>query len=450
MVEFVMKRKAYDKMLRWKEKRKGSTALLIDGARRVGKSHLVSHFGKNEYRSHILIDFNRVDPEVKDIFERDSHDLDEFFFRLATFYKVDLHERESAIIFDEVQQFPKARGLIKYLVEDGRYDYIETGSLLSIKRNIQGIVLPSEEERLALHPMDFEEFLWAMGDKTTMPFLRDRFERLKPSGDAIHRRTMNSFRTYMIVGGMPQAVARFAKTRNLSEVDEIKRGILNLYREDVTRFAKGYEDKVMAVFDRIPAELSKKEKRFNLASLGNGAGTRSHGSAFIWLAEGGVVNRCFNSTDPSFGLAMNLDHATHKCYMADTGLLVSHSIPMRPEDSAELHKSMLFDKLGINEGMFMENIVAQMLRSNGHNLYFYSRRDQKNSKNTMEIDFLVRIGRKVCPVEVKSSNHRKHSSLDKFMQKFKGRVGQPYILYPKDLMVKDGVVHLPIYMAGLL
>ena len=445
-----MKRKAYDRMLEWKDTRKGSTALLIDGARRVGKSHLVKEFGKNEYRSHILIDFNNVHPDIKDTFEKDSHNLDELFLKLSTFYGTKLYERESAIIFDEVQCYPKARGLIKYLVEDGRYDYIETGSLMSIRRNITGIVLPSEEEHLALDPMDFEEYLWAFGDETTMPFIRDRFNRLEPSGDAIHRKIMNSFRAYMLVGGMPQAVLEYVTSRDLSRVDRIKKDILDLYRRDVARFATGYETKVTAIFDTIPSQLSKKEKKFSLASINKEARMRAYEDAFMWLADGRIINQCFNSTDPSFGLTMNLDHMTQKCYMADTGLLMTHSISLRRTESADLHKSILFDKLGINEGKFAENIVAQMLHSNGHDLYFYSRNDADNSENRMEIDFLIRVAGKICPVEVKSSVYWRHASLDKFTQKFKGRIGQPYILYQKDLMVKDGIIHLPLYMAELL
>jgi predicted AAA+ superfamily ATPase len=445
-----LKRKAYARLLEWKNRSNGSTALLIDGARRVGKSHLAGIFGKNEYKSFMTIDFSNVSPMVKDIFENDTADFDLFFNKLSVITGTVLHKRESLVVFDEVQRFPRARELIKHLVADGRYDYIETGSLISIKRNIRDIVIPSEEEHLSLDPLDFEEFLWAMGDESTVPFIKSSFENTRPLGDAVHRKIMNQFRQYVLVGGMPQAVTAYVKEKDFAAADRAKKMILNLYRQDITRFAEGYEMKVLAVFDLIPSQLSKKEKKFNITSLGKSAKTRTYEDSFMWLADGMIINQCFLSTDPAVGLAMNLDSVSQKCYMADTGLLVTHSLADDDYIDNPFYKSVLLDKLGINEGMLMENIVAQMLRANGHKLFFYSRNDSKDRSNTMEIDFLIKKKKAICPVEVKSSSYRKHSSLDKFCNRFKGRIGQPYVICTKDLKVDDGVIYIPIYMTLFL
>lgn len=446
----MLRRKLYDDLVAWKKRSGGTTALLIDGARRVGKSFLAEEFGKNEYRSYILIDFGNVPQDVLDMFEYDTGDLDLFFAKLSAYRRTTLYRRESLIIFDEVQQYPRARQLIKYLVTDGRYDYLETGSLIRLKKNVQDIIIPSEEEHIELHPMDFEEFLWAMGDEVTMPLIRQCFEKRQPLGAALHRKIMNDFRQYLLVGGMPQSVLAYLDGKNFEASDEAKRRILRLYREDVSKFAPGYEDKVYAVFDGIPGQLSKKEKKYKLASLGKNARFRSYEDSFIWLGEAMVVNPCFNATDPNVGLALSADHATQKCYMADTGLLVTHTFMDNAYTDNELYRAVLFDKLDINEGMILENAVAQMLRRNGHKLYFYSRSDSTNRENHMEIDFLITQGKKICPVEVKSGSYRSHSSLDKFRKKFSGKLGQSYILYTKDVMEKDGILHLPVYMAGLL
>ena len=446
----LLKRKAYNALLKWKAESKGTTALLIDGARRVGKSYLAEEFAKNEYKSYILINFSKVSDTVKDIFRNDLMDLNLFFNKLSFTFGVRLFNRESLIIFDEVQLFPRAREAIKFLVEDGRYDFIETGSLISLKQNIDDIVIPSEEEHISLNPLDFEEFLWAMGDTVTVPLLKEFFDKLRPLGDAAHRRIMNLYRQYMLVGGMPQAVVEYVETKDFAKVDNIKKTILRLYRQDITRFAKGYESKVLAVFDEIPSQLSKKEKKFSVSSLGKDAKSRTYEDAFMWLTEGMIINNCFNATDPTVGLNMYLDTASQKCYMLDTGLLVTHAFKDKDYLSNELYKSVLLDKISVNEGMLMENMVSQTLRANGHNLFFYSRSDNLQRENHMEIDFLVLRSNKICPIEVKSSAYNTHSSLDKFMKKFKGRYGQPYILYGKDLLVKDNIIHLPIYMAMFL
>ena len=446
----MFKRKIYEELIKWKRISNGSTALLIDGARRVGKSYIAEEFAKNEYKSYILVDFGNVPNDVLHLFAQESSDLDLFFAKLSAFYGIKLFKRDSLIVFDEVQQFPRARQLIKYLVADGRYDYLETGSLIRLKKNVQDIIIPSEEEHIEMFPMDFEEFLWAMGDTVTVPLIKACFESKKPLGQALHRKIMNDFRQYVLVGGMPQSVAAYLNGKDFEASDMAKRRILKLYHDDVSKFAEGYEDKVFALFDGIPAQLSKKEKKYKLSSLGKKARFRSYEDSFVWLNESMIVNTCFNATDPNVGLALSADHSTQKCYMADTGLLVTQTFMDKAFTENGLYRAILFDKLSINEGMIMENVVAQMLRTNGHKLYFYSRSDATNRKNDMEIDFLITEGKKICPIEVKSNNYVSHSSLDKFRDKFYSKIGNSYILYSKDVIVKDGIIHLPIYMAMFL
>lgn len=446
----MFKRKIYEELIKWKRISNGSTALLIDGARRVGKSYIAEEFAKNEYKSYILVDFGNVPNDVLHLFAQESSDLDLFFAKLSAFYGIKLFKRDSLIVFDEVQQFPRARQLIKYLVADGRYDYLETGSLIRLKKNVQDIIIPSEEEHIEMFPMDFEEFLWAMGDTVTVPLIKACFESKKPLGQALHRKIMNDFRQYVLVGGMPQSVAAYLNGKDFEASDMAKRRILKLYHDDVSKFAEGYEDKVFALFDGIPAQLSKKEKKYKLSSLGKKARFRSYEDSFVWLNESMIVNTCFSATDPNVGLALSADHSTQKCYMADTGLLVTQTFMDKAFTENGLYRAILFDKLSINEGMIMENVVAQMLRTNGHKLYFYSRSDATNRKNDMEIDFLITEGNKICPIEVKSNNYVSHSSLDKFRDKFSSKIGNSYILYSKDVIVKDGIIHLPIYMAMFL
>ena len=446
----MLRRKIYDRLVSWKQNSKGSSALLIDGARRVGKSYIAEQFAADEYRTHITIDFGNAPKDVLDLFVYDSADLDLFFAKLAAFYSTTLHKRESLIIFDEVQQYPRARQLIKYLVADGRYDYLETGSLIRLKKNVQDIIIPSEEEHIEMFPMDFEEFLWAMGDEATVPLIRRCFETRKPWGQPLHRKVMNDFRQYLLVGGMPQAVLAYLDGKNFEAADEAKRRILRLYRDDVSKFAEGYEDKVFAIFDGIPGQLSKKEKKYTLSSLDKNARFRTFEDSFIWLSEAMVVNTCFNATDPNVGLALSADHTKQKCYMADTGLLVTLTFMDKSYTDNELYRAILFDIMDINEGMLMENMVGQILRTNGHKLYFYSRSDNEHRENHMEIDFLITEGKKISPIEVKSGNYRSHSSLDKFRTKFSSKVGQSYILYTKDVMTKDNILHLPLYMAMCL
>lgn len=446
----MLKRKIYANLLSWKQKTNGQTALLIDGARRVGKSFIAKEFAKKEYKSYIIIDFGNAPKDILDLFINDSANLDLFFAKLAAYYSTILYKRNSLIVFDEVQQFPRARQLIKYLVADGRYDFLETGSLISLKKNVKDIIIPSEEEHIEMFPMDFEEFLWSMGDEATIPLILHCFETKQPLGQALHRKIMNDFRQYVLVGGMPQAVLAYIDGKNFETADDAKRRIIKLYRDDVSKFAEGYEDKVFAVFDNIPSQLSKKEKKYKFSSLGKNARFRTYEESFLWLNEAMIVNTCFNATDPNIGLALSADNSTQKCYMADTGLLVTLTFMDRKFTENELYRSILFDKLNVNEGMIMENIVAQMLRANGHKLYFYSRSDSNHRENNLEIDFLISENKKISPIEVKSGNYQSHVSLDKFRLKFSEKLKNSYVLYGKDVMLKDGIIHLPFYMAMFL
>lgn len=450
-----MKRKIYTTLLDWKERRAGKTALLIDGARRVGKSYIVEAFAKKEYRSYILIDFFTASQDVKDLFENYLHDLDTFFLFLSNYYQVKLYPRETLIIFDEVQEFPRARGAIKYLVADGRYDYIETGSLMSIKKNVQDALIPSEEHHVNLYPMDFEEFLWALGDDMLMPFIKERFEKKQPLGPALHRKAMDLFRQYLIVGGMPQAVKEFVESRDFDEVDRVKRDILTLYRADMTKHAQGYEIKVARVFDEIPAQLQKHERKFKLADLEKNARMRDYEDALFWLDDAMIVNTCYNSTAPNIGLKLNMDRLTLKCYMADTGLLISHAFDENGIVSEEIYKKILFDKLEVNMGMIVENVVAQMLVASGHKLYFYSNPSREDKNARMEIDFLIakdKISNRhnISPIEVKSSTRYTLTSLRKFVTKYKEQTHIPYVIHPNDFKEEDGIVYLPLYMTPML
>lgn len=341
----MLKRKIYDNLINWKNNSNGKTALMIDGARRVGKSYIVEKFGKEEYKSYIIVDFGRVSQEIRNLFEYDSMDFDLFFAKLSAYFSTPLYRRESLIVFDEVQQYPKARQLIKYLVADGRYDYIETGSLIRLKKNIQDIIIPSEEDHIEMFPLDFEEFLWALGDESTYPLIKKCFEKKVPVGQALHRKIMNDFRQYILVGGMPQSVLAYVDHKDFAVSDEAKRRILRLYREDIGKFAEGYEDKVYAVFDNIPGQLSKKEKTYKLSSLSKQARFRSFEDSFIWLNEAMIVNTCFNATDPNVGLALSADNSKQKCYMADTGLLVTHTFKDKKYTDNEIYRAILFDKL---------------------------------------------------------------------------------------------------------
>lgn len=449
-----MKRKIYDSMQKWKEEN-GRTALLIDGARRVGKSYIAQEFAKKEYKSYILIDFNRAPAEITDLFVHYLNDLNMFFLYLSNFYGVKLYERESLIIFDEVQLFPKARAAIKYLVEDGRYDYVETGSLMTIKKNVADIVIPSEERHMKMYPLDFEEFLWALDNDTLMDFIRLCFEEKKPMGQVLHRKTMDYFRQYLIVGGMPQAVKTYRDSHDFDQVDRVKRDILELYRADIIKHAEGYQMKVAQIFDDIPAQLQKHDTKFKFSSLKKEARFREYEDALFWLSDAMITNICYNSTAPNIGLKLNMDRMTLKCYMADTGLLISHAFDENGLVSEEIYKKLLFDKLEVNKGMIIENIVAQMLTASGHKLYFYSNPSRDDASLRMEIDFLTAKSKisnrhNISPIEVKSSKNYTLTSLRKFKEKYKEQLHIPYVLHPNDLKEEDGILFLPLYMTPLI
>ncbi len=455
-----MKRKIYNQLLDWKQNKRGEVALLIEGARRIGKSYVVEDFAKQEYDSYLLVDFSKVNPQVMDFFNLYLDDLDTLFAQMEVYFNCKLKPRKSSneqaksiIIFDEVQFCPRARAAIKHLVADRRYDYIETGSLISIKKNVKDIMIPSEEHAIEMHPMDFEEFLWAMGDETLMPFIKQMFEQRKPLG-LLHRKALEYFRQYLIVGGMPQAVAKYASTRDFKKVDEVKRDILALYRNDIKKYADGQETKVSAIFEEIPGQLQRHEKKFRLADLHEHARMREYSEAFFWLCDAKTVNCCFNVSNPGIGLKLSEDRATLKCYMADTGLLISHAFDERGIASEELYKKLMFGKLEINEGMLVENVVAQMLRAAGHQLYFYSNHSY-TAEDRMEIDFLIAkakiTGRhNISPIEVKSGKNYTLSSLKKCIAKYKQKLSTPYVLHDKDLKEEDGILFLPLYMTPLL
>lgn len=449
-----MKRKLYDKLLEWKNLSQGSSAMLVEGARRIGKSYIVEEFARKEYESYILIDFSKAPKQVKEWFDLYLEDLDMLLMNIQLHYKQTLTPRNSVIIFDEVQDCPRARAAIKHLVKDGRFDYLETGSLISIKKNVKDILIPSEEDSIEMHPMDFEEFLWAMGDEMLMPYIKMQFDKKQPMGD-FHRRAMDLFRQYMIVGGMPQAVLAYVETRNFEKVDYVKRQILKLYRNDIKKYAEGVETKATAIFEEIPGQLQKHEKKFRLSALKEEARMRDYESAFLWLADAAIIHCCYNTTEPSVGLKLNEERTTLKCYMGDTGLLISHAFDTRGIVSQELYQKLMFGKLEVNEGMLIENMVAQMLIAGGHKLFFYSRYDEKNADNRMEIDFLVQkptitSRHNISPIEVKSSTRYTLTSINKYIKKYGNYLGTPYVLHSADLRVENGIVFLPLYMTPFL
>lgn len=388
-------------------------------------------------------------------FENYLDNLDYLFTYLSEYYGKKLYKKESIFIFDEIQLCPRARGAIKHLVADGRYDYIETGLLISIKKNVKDILIPSEEEKIRMYLFDFEEFLWAMDNNTIMDFIREYYKRRKALGQALHRKAMDYFKEYMIVGGMPQAVEMYANTRDFEKVDKIKRNILNLYREDIRKYAEDLNLKVDQIFDTIPSQLQKHEKKFNISSLDENARYRNYEGAFYWLNDACLVNIAYNTTEPNIGLGQRIDSNALKCYMADTGLLLSMTFNEKSIVNEQIYKKILFDKLSFNEGMLMENIVAQMLVSSERKLYFFSRNDRNNAADTMEIDFLISkdlitLKHNIIPIEIKSGDRYTFTSLNKLNNKYKEYLAQGIILHTKDLKEEEGVLYLPLYMTQLL
>ena len=439
----IFKRKIYQKMLDWKNKRKGETALLIQGARRIGKSTIVKQFAENEYDTYILIDFSKVKKEILALFE-DLSDLEYIFMRLQLYYNVRLTERKSVIVFDEVQKQPLARQAIKHLVADGRYDYIETGSLISIKQNVKDIILPSEETKLNMYPMDYEEFRWALGDTATVPLLQSVFEKPMPLGDATHRKLMRDFRLYMLVGGMPQAVNKYLETNNLSEVDMVKRDIISLYADDLKKIDTS--GKTSAIFKSIPSQLSKNVSRYQVTSvLSNETFLRTTDN-ITELADSMTVNVVYHTDDPKVGMALTKDILRYKLFLCDTGLFVTQAFMDKSITENIIYEKLLSDKLDTNLGYIYENVAAQIFRASGYELYYHTIK-KDDGKSYYEVDFLLSKGNKLMPIEIKSSGYKSHTSLDKFCDKFSGRIGKKYLVYTKDLKKDGDLLCVPIYMA---
>lgn len=446
-----LRRKFYDKLVNWKTRSQGSTALLIEGARRVGKSTTAEQFAQEQYRSYILVDFATASMELKRSFDEDLNQLDTFFQNLSLEYATPLYERDSLIIFDEVQRFPKAREAIKYLVADGRYDFIETGSLISIRENVKDIVLPSEEEKLRMHPLDFEEFCWAAGEEVLSNYIRQCWQERKALEDRFHKRTTRLVREYMLVGGMPQSVvAYFDNGKDFAAADQSKRHILDLYKDDIKKAANKYRSRVAALFDGIPGFLSTHEKKIVLNQIESGATFGKYDDPLFWLGDSMICNLCYKCSDPHVGLALNRDDSAVKCYMGDTGLLVSHSFSENELSTMELYRDIIAGKLSINEGMLHENLVAQTLTACGKKLYFYTHYNEEKHRNDIEVDFLVsndsKLGFKVMPLEVKSSKNYSAISYGKFKERFKERVGESFIVHPKAFSQDETGFRIPTYM----
>lgn len=440
------KRKIYKELEKWKKTSNGKTALLIEGARRVGKSTVVKQFAEKEYQSYILIDFSIAPREVRELFD-DITDLDYFFLRLQLRYATQLITRKSLIVFDEVQLCPKARQAIKHLVADGRYDYIETGSLISIRKNTAGILIPSEEHRIQMRPMDYEEFLWACGNDATFSVLRQAFESHAPLGDAVNRKLMRDFRLYMLVGGMPQAVEAYLELNNFQAVDRVKRQIIDLYEEDFYKISPS--GAISMLYDAIPAQLAKKASRYQVSSVLAGQKASNLLEEIAELRESKTVLVAYHANDPNVGMSANINLEKFKLYLADTGLFVTLMFKDDDFTANELYEKLLVDKLPANLGVVYENIVAQELIAHGHKLFYYTWPKEGANRN-YEIDFLLPDGKKVVPIEVKSSGYKTHASLDAFAEKFSSRISKQYLIYTKDMRKDESVLCLPTYMVSFL
>ncbi len=442
----VYKRKIYSEMLEWKEKRSDKYALLIKGARRVGKSTIAEMFAKQEFKSYILIDFANTSKEIIGLFD-DMYNLDFFFLQLQQFTGVRLYEKESVIIFDEVQLFPKARQAIKYLVADGRYKYIETGSLLSIKKNTKDILIPSEEHKVSMYPMDFEEFLWAIGDEITADTIKMLLKSKKAAGNALHRNLMRIFRLYMLVGGMPQAVETYIEQNNLQAVDEVKREIVDLYEEDFVKIdGSGLAGDI---YDAIPANLSSNASRYVLSNAREGIRAEQVRELVPDMLSSFTVNIAYHANDPSVGMALEKDAGRYKLFLSDVGLFVTLAFKDKKYTENVIYNKLLSDKLEANLGYVYENAAAQILMAKGNNLFYYTM-ESSTSNHLYEIDFLISAEDKICPIEVKSGNYRSHKSLDVFCDKFSRRIGDKYIVHTKDYKWENGIHYIPIYMLPFL
>ena len=449
----MIKRKIYNKILDWKESTKGSKALLIEGARRIGKSTVAEEFGKNEYKSYVIIDFNKASKKIINLFDN-LNELDIFFQTISLEYNTRLYNRESLIIFDEIQKFPKAREAIKYLVEDGRYDYIETGSLISIKENVEGITIPSEERKLKMYPVDFEEFMVYMGEELLIEYIRDCYQKKSPLDQSQHKKAMHLFKEYILVGGMPQSVVAFKNNaRDFFAADIEKRDILDLYRDDIRKAARRYNSKVSAIFENIPGYLSTHEKKIVLSEIDPGASFDRYDEPLFWLDDSMICNLCYKCNDPNVGLALNKNESAVKCYMGDTGLLVSLAFAENEITEQKVFTNIMDGKLSLNEGMLYENAIAQIIKAKGKKLYFYTRYNEEKHRNDIEIDFLLsndsKTNYRINPIEVKSSKNYSAVSIGKFTEVFNRKVYNPMIVHPKNLVEVDGVLRIPAYMFAL-
>lgn len=451
--QLVLQRKIYQELLKWKSNYASGYALFLKGARRVGKTTIAEEFGSREYRSFITVNFQEANDVVRDLFVNSLLDLDYFFSALQLQFKTKLYPGESLIILDEIQLFPQARQALKTLLKDGRYDYIETGSLAGITKKTKSseILIPSEEYPVEMFPLDFEEFLWAMGDNITCDMLREHYIKRKPL-NKLHREILRKFREYMCVGGMPQAVVAYAETRDFERVDFVKKQILALYRNDIKEQDEESSVYVDNILDHIPSELSRHDasvNTFKLAHINKNARMREYRGALRWLSEAMIINVARNITDPSPALTLNMDDERFKCYLMDTGLLINLSFGDGSFMDNDLYRAILMDRLHINEGMFVENMIAQCLRTNGHRVLFYVEYNEQG-KMTLEVDFLVRIDRKVVPIEAKSGKQYTTKSLQKFKEKFSNKVGAQMVLHEGDLRQEGEILYLPYYMASIL
>lgn len=449
----VFKRKIYDELLKWKNESNGKSAILVEGARRIGKSTIVEEFAKKEYDDYLLLNFSTENEMVRNNFFQNIGDLETFFRNLFLYKKKTAMKGKCVIIFDEVQLFPFARQSIKQLVADGRYDYIETGSLISIKQNVRDILIPSEEEGLTMFPMDFEEFLWACNDEVTYPTLKEAFMKRKPLGDGVHRTIMNRFRTYMAVGGMPQAVNDFVNNETYDVIDATKRKILRLYENDLEKYDEDNNEKATLVFKTLPEQLQNKNSHFKISRINKEARYKQYVDSISFISKAMIGNECINVTEPEIALEMFADRSNFKLYMGDTGLLVTQIMKNSRSSDENIYISLIGGKLSINEGILAENIVAQMLRASGHNLYFHEyfyKPEGTNEEKKYEIDFLTVSKKKICPIEVKSSGYSSHKSFDYLVKKYPIKMEDRYIIYTKDLKYEDGIMYIPLYMAGCI
>lgn len=438
------KRKAYDKLVQWKTDYAQNYAVLLEGARRVGKSTIAEQFARNEYRSYILIDFSKASNEIKSCFD-DINDLDMFFLRLQALTGVNLYKEESVVIFDEVQLFPKARQAIKHLVKDGRYHYIETGSLISIKKNVENILIPSEEMKIDVYPMDYEEFCWATNQNFDM--LKKIYDMNKSIGQEVNRKLMRDIRVYMAVGGMPQAVEAYTVGQNFSMIDQIKRQIIVLYEDDFKKIDPS--GRLSSIYHSIPAQLSKEAKRYSLSKTLGRRKNEKDDSLMYDLIDSKTVIASYNSTDPRVSLSLTKDLSSYKLYIADTGLFVTLMFIDRPATENEIYAKLLADKLPANLGYLYENLVAQMITSTGRELYYHTW-EKKGSTHYYEIDFLISNGSKVSAIEVKSAGAGKHESLLEFRKKYSKNIKNSYIVSQKDIDKKEELKFMPVYLTPFL